>query len=809
MTQISFVSSKPADEKLEVSVEVGNIVNGRDKKKGWKCIAALVASIVLGIGLAITVVVLSRMLIGYCFDDDHESGKVSGASFIDEPTIFSFDDVFNGSFYGSSASVSWVPNSNNYTYRNADGHVMNVDAATQEEFILVHNSMFAETRASYYFLAEDHSFVLFASFSEQVWRSSFTATYSIGVLTGSPSVIPFPNGDLAGERLQYARFGPSNSLAFVYGNNLYYQESVDEEPVQITTSGEAHTIFNGIPDWNYEGMMSSSLIVHLIVFPFQRMSLHQLLDTTGRRQPGDLRENGEDLEVGPNSKSELYIVHTDTPSGTKLRLDPPTEFENVERYFTRVAWEDEDHVQVAWTNRPQNHVIILRYDVTGGSSEQIYEREEANGWIEAPFVNPVFIDNEQYYLTVLPKQESSGTYMHLALAPKTSSGSVTFLTEGESVVTGIAGVDEQNNRVYYHSTDGDPTERHLFSVDISEGISSRQHIQQDGCLYSSASFSPSGQIYLLSCLGPDVPTYTLYSTPEWTGSPVEIVLEDNAEFAANLATKRLPTREFIRVDLGEGFSGYGVISYPPDIDDDEEVPLFVDVYAGPGTQQVSKRFNMGGTSSNWKAYLGSTHRIAVASLDGRGMSGVSEETKFMVYKNLGDVEIRDQILGGEFMRNLPSISDELPAGIWGSSYGGFVTSHVISRNEEDNPFRCGIAFAPVTNFLAYDTAYTERYMSLASTDDNNEGYLKTDVSRMASNFEGRQFFLAHGTADDNVHYWHAAQLNRKLSAAEVPFRQMTLIDMAHGVGSSISRHYYATLTDFLSRDCWPELSQKS
>lgn len=74
MTQISFVSSKPADEKLEVSVEVGNIVNGRDKKKGWKCIAALVASIVLGIGLAITVVVLSRMLIGYCFDDDHESG---------------------------------------------------------------------------------------------------------------------------------------------------------------------------------------------------------------------------------------------------------------------------------------------------------------------------------------------------------------------------------------------------------------------------------------------------------------------------------------------------------------------------------------------------------------------------------------------------------------------------------------------------------------------------------------------------------------------------------------------------------------
>ena len=108
--------------------------------------------------------------------------------------------------------------------------------------------------------------------------------------------------------------------------------------------------------------------------------------------------------------------------------------------------------------------------------------------------------------------------------------------------------------------------------------------------------------------------------------------------------------------------------------------------------------------------------------------------------------------------------------IWGWSYGGFATAHVLAADDQ-NVFKCGMSVAPVTNYIYYDSIYTERYMGLPTPQDNEKGYAESDICAKAENFRGKQFYLIHGTADDNVHYQQSLMLAKALEAADVLFRQ--------------------------------------
>jgi dipeptidyl-peptidase-4 len=219
-----------------------------------------------------------------------------------------------------------------------------------------------------------------------------------------------------------------------------------------------------------------------------------------------------------------------------------------------------------------------------------------------------------------------------------------------------------------------------------------------------------------------------------------------------------------------------------------------------------KTFPMGGSTSNWLTYLKSSHQVLVASLDGRGSASAGDKLKFEMYRKLSVVEIADQITGGEYFKSLDAVDTSLPAAIFGWSYGGGVAAHVIG--DTSTTFKCGISVAPVTTKAYYDTAYTERYLAMATPDDDEAGYNATDVMNKVANFANKTYLIAHGTADDNVHYMHAAHLIRALSDAQIQFRQLTYMDQNHGINSyGQSQHLYASMTNFLLDDCWQTSAQ--
>lgn len=252
---------------------------------------------------------------------------------------------------------------------------------------------------------------------------------------------------------------------------------------------------------------------------------------------------------------------------------------------------------------------------------------------------------------------------------------------------------------------------------------------------------------------------------------------------------------------------------PPGLRDEEvlKYPFLLNVYGGPGSQQVTERFRI-----NWGHYLASRKGVVYGMVDGRGSGLQGDRRLHQVYRRLGTVEVEDQLRVARYLKNeLPFISAEHTA-IWGWSYGGYVaamalanggpgfsgnvTPHSGAGDEGVAPpvFQCGISVAPVTSWLYYDSAYTERYMGLPS--DNMAGYERADLIRIASRIMGKKFFLVHGTADDNVHFQHSMMLAKELTKQGVMYRTQVYPDERHAL-SQVTPHLYEAMEEFLD-DCF-------
>uniref|UniRef100_A0A0M3IT20 Peptidase_S9 domain-containing protein n=1 Tax=Ascaris lumbricoides TaxID=6252 RepID=A0A0M3IT20_ASCLU len=162
-------------------------------------------------------------------------------------------------------------------------------------------------------------------------------------------------------------------------------------------------------------------------------------------------------------------------------------------------------------------------------------------------------------------------------------------------------------------------------------------------------------------------------------------------------------------------------------------------YGGPGSQKVTEDF----TPSHLDVVLASTFKYVVIYIDGRGSGMRGWKYKAPIYGAFGTVEVDDQIETVRILAARHNFIDARHIAIWGWSYGGFVSAHVVEHDNKQM-FKCAVSVAPVTNFKYYDATYTERYMGAA----NELAYERTDLMRNVSSFRNVRFLLVHGIADD-------------------------------------------------------------
>ncbi|GAA5916914.1 hypothetical protein JCM5296_000616 [Sporobolomyces johnsonii] len=395
------------------------------------------------------------------------------------------------------------------------------------------------------------------------------------------------------------------------------------------------------------------------------------------------------------------------------------------------------------------------------------------------------------YLDIVPV---SNGFNHLAYYSPADSQNPVFLTEGEWEIDGsVQAVDVQRGLIYFIAANPS-IERHLYSVPLPspERLAELAAAQASGKTrllpptaltnttvrgYYSASFSPFAGVYQLNYEGPSMPWQKLIKVDEPNYSNI---LADNAALAkvdsqfqhADISYRTVTVEPTASAD-GNKVELNAMELRPPlmDVSGRTKYPVLFQVYGGPNSQMVTTRWQR-----DWQQYVSSTLGYVVVRVDPRGTGFKGRGHRMPVRNRLGELETADVIEAARQWAELPYI-DEKRVGIWGWSYGGFLTSKVIEANS--SVFQLGMAVAPVTDWQYYDSIYTERYMSTPKL--NRGGYANSSVSRM-DGFKHADFVLAHGSGDDNVHYQNTAALLDRFTVAHVRnFRFRMFTDSDHSI----------------------------
>lgn len=356
------------------------------------------------------------------------------------------------------------------------------------------------------------------------------------------------------------------------------------------------------------------------------------------------------------------------------------------------------------------------------------------------------------------------------------------LTKGNWEITEIHGVDEKNGTVYYTAAESSPLERQLYKVQL-DGSQKTCMSPEKG--WHAVQFSEGFQYYLdRYSNATQVPIYTLHSQ---SGS--HRILKENKPLQKKLEEYTISPIKFVQVPNKAGTLLNGWVIYPPDFDPSKKYPVFMFQYSGPGSQQVTNQF--GGRDFWWYQMLAQKGYI-IACFDGTGTGLRGEAFKKKTYLQLGKYESDDQIDVAKYFA-AQSYVDPARIGIWGWSYGGYMSSICLLKGAD--VFKMAIAVAPVTNWRYYDNIYTERYMRTPQV--NASGYDDNSPVNMVQQMKGK-YLLIHGTADDNVHYQNALEMQKALINAGKEFDSEAYPNKNHGIGGGSTRlHLYRKMTDFI------------
>jgi dipeptidyl-peptidase-4 len=489
----------------------------------------------------------------------------------------------------------------------------------------------------------------------------------------------------------------------------------------------------------------------------------------------------------PNVTVQLFAQKLAADS-TPVRIDLG---KNTDVYLARVNWfPNSDNLAVQRQSRDQKTLTLLKADPASGNTTELLS-EHSDTWVD--------LHEELTFLKHSPRfiwASSRTGFKHLYLYD-TSGKLIRSLTSGEWQVTADAessravdGVDEKSGLLYFTANAESALERHLYSVSLNDVNAKPRRITTDAG-WHSITMSKDSKVFLDTYSTPErPPSLTLRSADgKLIAALVPNELTADHPYYPYLA-EHIPT-EFGTLTASDGQTLYYKILKPKNLVPGKRYPVVVDVYGGPGVQQVQRSWG-GGPSGFFKQYLVQQGYI-VFTLDNRGSAGRGVRFKTAIYHHMSHVEVQDQVVGVNYLKTLPYV-DPKRIGVFGWSYGGYMT--LMCMMQASDVFTVGVAGAPVTDWRLYDTHYTEQFMG--TPQENPDGYAGSSVMTYADKLKG-PILIMHGMADDNVLFAHSTTLFKKLQDLDKQFDIMTYPGSKHGLMrvTSTGLHGYTTVKRFL------------
>jgi dipeptidyl-peptidase-4 len=694
----------------------------------------------------------------------------------------------------SPENTEWSPDGTKLSFVQRDdegehGELWYVDAATGEKKVLISAAKLASlapdndkvkderererlTRyhVAAYLWAPDSKHLIFDS-QGQLWLFDL-ATGTAVQFTSAPD----PSGD--------PKFSPDGShVSYVRKHNLYVRPVSGKGEKQLTKDA-GDNLFNGDIDWvygeelfvrsNYFWSPDSKEIAFLHMdetkvptYPIINwIPAHPTVDNEKYPKVGDA-----------NPVVQLGVLDADKG---KVRWISLTNDE--EAYIPRFGWVGDGVVWAEVLNRNQDKMDLYFVDAKSGKSRIVLTETTPGAWIDFDHVEVRFLKssggflwpswrngNMDLYLYSFDKQNPMGADAKLERQ----------LTQGNFEVMGIEGVDEAAGTVFFLANPGDPRQQHICSAKL-DGTGLQQLTHEDGLYFGK--FSEDGKHYEQTFMGPLTAPRMSLCAVGGACSPVWQARDEVAEYG-------LRAPKFLEFKAEDGTTLYGRLLLPPDAPASGKIPLIVNIYGGPGGQMVLKQ-----PTSPFDEIL-ARQGFAIFSVDNRGTPGRGRKFQTAIRHEFGAIELRDQLTAlDQLFAQYPQLDKDRTA-IWGWSNGGSMTLYAMTHSDR---FRAGVAVAPVTDWVDYDTIYTERYLGLLK--DNPTGYAESDMTKAAANLRGA-LLLVHGTSDDNVHFQNSIQMIEALIKAGKQFRLMIYPNKTHGIsGSDAHDHLFHMIEDHFERE---------
>jgi dipeptidyl-peptidase-4 len=247
--------------------------------------------------------------------------------------------------------------------------------------------------------------------------------------------------------------------------------------------------------------------------------------------------------------------------------------------------------------------------------------------------------------------------------------------------------------------------------------------------------------------------------------------------------------KYLEFKADDGTVLYGRLLLPPDAPAGGKIPLIVNIYGGPAAQMVKK------SAPDAFDEILARKGFAIFAVDNRGTPGRDRKFQTAIRHEFGAIELKDQLTAlDQLLAQYPQLDKDRIA-IWGWSNGGSMTLYAMTHSDR---FKAGVAVAPVTSQLNYDSIYTERYMGLLK--DDKAGYEMSDVTKAAAKLHGA-LLLVHGTSDDNVHFQNSIQMINALINAGKQFRLMIYPNKTHSIAGKDARvHLFTMIEEHFERE---------
>jgi dipeptidyl-peptidase 4 len=660
--------------------------------------------------------------------------------------------------------------------------LVRVDISTGKETVLAKADQLAADGKSLQVeelsLSGDEQIAILFHNSVQVWRQNTRGVFHIfDFRTGRLTPVSVKSG------LQmFAKVSPDGrKVGFVRDNNIFVTDIATGREEQLTTDG-SESIINGTTDWVYEEELGlrdafrwSPDSRHIAFWRFDQSAVPAMpiVNETGDVYPkvATLRypKAGQ-----PNARVKVGVIALASKAKTWLDVGPDTG-----QYFARMEWVGSDSLAVQRLPRKQDRVdVLLLGAATGRGRTVMSDRDSAYVDVENGDLRWIGTGQRQF----LWLSDRTG-WRQLFLYGRDGNVVRQLTTDGVDVLD-VLGVDEATGSVYVSAAAPTPVERNVYRVSLSGGAMTRVTTQPGT---HNVSISPDAKyavdIYS-SIASPAVAT--LYALPSMS---VVRVLQDNAPLKARLAQVDMRPAQFIKVPMPDGtlLDGYRIV--PASFDSTKKYPVLMYVYGGPASPQVSDAW--GGTRYLWHQMLAQQGYVVIC-VDNRGAAWRGRDFRKTTQYRLGLKESQDQIDVARWIGR-QSWGDASRIGIWGWSYGGYLSALTVGRGGD--VFKAGLVVAPVTDWDLYDSIYTERYMW--TPQQNREGYRVSAPQTYVGGVTAR-LLLVHGTGDDNVHPQNTLQYANKLEAAGKPFYMLLYPNRTHSIsGGNTSVHLFNSLTRFL------------